>query len=495
MAGITASADLDARTLNRFTAGLLEHGGKRGALYRHSVASYVRSVNLFLRWCRREAEIGDVQAQAPKVPRRALDVLTRKEIDRLEDVAPNERDKVIVRVLADTGLRAGELVGLQEHDLVERGRDRFLSIRGRSQGGGAKGDRARLVPVQPQLYRRLQRLARGRPDDARGEWIFLALRRRPGGSRGRLTVSGIEQVLHSMGARAGVTKRIFPHLMRHSFATEMLNRGMDAITLSRILGHTSLVMIQRTYAHQRTGTSAMRCCGRWHTSRNELAAGVRVTVREAREQLLADAMRRASSKRPRSGYFGGIGSDARAACQGKSGTAAPWSKVVESLYRLRRSLTQEVLAGRIGRSTSGLSQVERGIRSVENWRVILDLSDVLQCDPRDLVGQPLNLAPNGGVPFPALDDLRGLLTGYEWLLQAVDAPPVDSAGSESIDELQRRAEDANRQYQAAEYEAAARGLVSSCMTPSGSKVRCQGRTTTGRSTPSWLRATRRSPRP
>ncbi|HEY4025667.1 MAG TPA: hypothetical protein VGO86_04475, partial [Candidatus Dormibacteraeota bacterium] len=85
--GITEPADLDARALNRFTSSLLEQGGKRGALSRHSVASYVRSVNLFLRWCLREGEIGE----APKVPRRALDVLTRKEIDRMTEVASTER--------------------------------------------------------------------------------------------------------------------------------------------------------------------------------------------------------------------------------------------------------------------------------------------------------------------------------------------------------------------------------------------------------------------
>ncbi len=83
--GIGEPMSLDSRALNRFTSELLEKGGRRGALSRHSVASYVRSVNLFLRWCRQEGEIGNVQAQAPKVPRRAVDVLTREEVDRLEE--------------------------------------------------------------------------------------------------------------------------------------------------------------------------------------------------------------------------------------------------------------------------------------------------------------------------------------------------------------------------------------------------------------------------
>jgi transcriptional regulator with XRE-family HTH domain len=128
------------------------------------------------------------------------------------------------------------------------------------------------------------------------------------------------------------------------------------------------------------------------------------------------------------------------------------------MYRLRRGLTQEVLAQRVGRSTSWLSQVERGINGVDNWRLILDLADILQCDPRDLVGQPLNLAPNGGVPFRGLDDLRALLTGYEWLLATIEHPAV-SGPTPAIDELQSRVDDGNRQYQGAQYESAARGLV------------------------------------
>jgi integrase/recombinase XerD len=251
--GLTEAGHLDSRTLNRFTSDLLEHGGRRGPLSRHTIDTYVRNVNLFLSWCRREGEIGQLRAHAPKLPRRVLDVLSRDEIDRLENAATTERNQVIVRLLADTGMRASELLGLRCDDLVERGRDRFLRILGPSQGGGAKGDRARLVPLQPQLYRRLQRVTRSRPADAEGDWIFVALRRRPGGGHERLTVSGLNQLIHELSDKAGLDKRVYPHLLRHSFATEMLNRGMDAITLSRILGHSSLVMIHRTYTHQTAG--------------------------------------------------------------------------------------------------------------------------------------------------------------------------------------------------------------------------------------------------
>jgi integrase/recombinase XerD len=243
---IAEPVQLDNRVLNRLTSELLETGGRRGKLSRFTVDTYVRNINLFLGWCRREGAIGDVRAQPPKLPRRVLDVLSREQVERMEDVARNERDKVIVRLLADTGIRAGELISLTPMDLSEQGRDRFIKVQG-------KGAKERLVPVQIQLFRRLQRLSKGRPSNTTSDRLFLTLQRRPGAGHTPLTVSGVEQLIRDLGERAGLQKRVYPHLLRHSFATTMLNRGMDPITLSRILGHSSLLMIQRTYTHQTVG--------------------------------------------------------------------------------------------------------------------------------------------------------------------------------------------------------------------------------------------------
>ena len=102
--GITEPSDITSRALDRFSAHLLEKGGKRGPLSRFSVASFVESVNWWLRWLRAEGELdADTKAQVPRRPQRVLDVLSREEIQALEDAAGNERDKVIIRVLADTG--------------------------------------------------------------------------------------------------------------------------------------------------------------------------------------------------------------------------------------------------------------------------------------------------------------------------------------------------------------------------------------------------------
>jgi len=249
--GITEPGQITNRVLDRFTAHLLEHGGKRGQLSRHSVASFAESVNWWLRWLRAEGELkAQAKAQVPSRPKRVLDVLSREEIQALEDAARTERDKLMIRLMADTGMRVSELLGLRVTDLMERDRNHYVVLAGRSQGGGAKGDQSRLVPI-PRMWRRLQRyVERGRPKDANSDRIFLSARRdRRTGDYEPLTKSGVEQMVRNVAESAGVTKRTYPHMLRHSYATWALNRGMNPIMLAQVLGHSSLVMIQRTYAH------------------------------------------------------------------------------------------------------------------------------------------------------------------------------------------------------------------------------------------------------
>src|SRR5215472_12845609 len=216
--GITEPDQITNRVLDRFTAHLLEHGGKRGPLSRHSVASFAESVNWWLRWLRAEGELkSEAAAQVPSRPKRVLDVLSREELQALEDAAKTERDKLMIRLMADTGMRVSELLGLRITD----------------------------------LWRRLQRyVERGRPKDANSDRIFLSARRdRRTGDYEPLTKSGVEQMVRNVAELAGITKRTYPHMLRHSYATWALNRGMNPIMLAQVLGHSSLVMIQRTYAH------------------------------------------------------------------------------------------------------------------------------------------------------------------------------------------------------------------------------------------------------
>lgn len=242
--GIRDPEQITSRVLDRFTADLLEHGGKRGPLSRHSIAGYVESVNWWLRWLHKEGELrADAKAEVPRRPQRVLDVLNRDELQAMEDSASTERDKLIIRLLADTGMRVSELLGLRGADLIERDRNHYVRVRG-------KGDKERLLPI-PRLWRRLERyVQRGRPRTTSSERIFVSLRRdRRTGEHEPLTKSGVEQLVRTVAEMAGISRRTYPHMLRHSYATWALNRGMNPIMLAQVLGHSSLVMIQRNYAH------------------------------------------------------------------------------------------------------------------------------------------------------------------------------------------------------------------------------------------------------
>lgn len=117
-------------------------------------------------------------------------------------------------------------------------------------------------------------------------------------------------------------------------------------------------------------------------------------------------------------------------------------------YRRRRGLSQAALAGLVGRSESWLSQVERGVRSVDSLPVILDLSRVLRVEPEKLIGRPWQLAPNGDPSGDALSEVRGYFTRYDDLLDPQPVGSIDLVG------LRTTVARAHRTYQAAKYEAA-----------------------------------------
>jgi site-specific recombinase XerD len=240
-----ALESVDQRAMNRWIVHLQQEGGPRkSVLTAASVHTYGRAVNHFLSWARREGELtADARARAPKPDRRLLDVLSRDEIQRMEDAADTERDKLIVRVLADTGVRVGELLSLRVDSLRRHGREHYLRVFG-------KGGKERDVPISSAVETRLRRYAeRTRPSEAGTDRLFLTLRRRPDGDYAPLTARGVELLIRGLGEQAAIGKRVYPHLLRHSFATWWLRRGGSPLSLKDTLGHESLEMISGVYSH------------------------------------------------------------------------------------------------------------------------------------------------------------------------------------------------------------------------------------------------------
>jgi integrase/recombinase XerC len=246
-AGVTEPAGLTARHLNAFSLGLIDGTGSRSGrpLSKPSVDSYARTVNTFLMWLAKqgEGEAPVARVQRQRIPRRVVEVLSREDIRNLEDAAPNERDKLIIRVLADTGIRLGELLGLRVEDIrQEPGRKWYLKVLG-------KGDKERLVPIQPSLAARLDRYAKRTRKDSLSDRLFLGNRRQwRTGDYEPLTETGTQQMIRRLGLEV-LGRRVHPHLFRHSFVTEQLRRGMTPTLVARIVGHSSLAMVDQVYQH------------------------------------------------------------------------------------------------------------------------------------------------------------------------------------------------------------------------------------------------------
>jgi integrase/recombinase XerD len=170
-----------------------------------------------------------------KRPKKLPVVLAPDEVTRLFDAAPSDRDRTLLRTGYALGLRVSELVALRpEHIDAARG---LVVVR---HGKGAKD---RLVPLSARLLSELRAYWRlWRP----GPWLF------PGGRRGcHLTAAGVQRVVRRAAQRAGLSKPVSPHTLRHSYATHLLEAGCDLLTIQRLLGHKNLQTTAR-YLHVST---------------------------------------------------------------------------------------------------------------------------------------------------------------------------------------------------------------------------------------------------
>ena len=181
--------------------------------------------------------------QAPRVWSTLPKYLATDDVDRLmaaPDVTTPRglRDRALIEVVYATGLRVSELVGLRMNDIhLDSG---YVTCTG-------KGSKDRLVPIGDEAASWLQRYLR----EARPALIgkrsspFLFVNARDGGV---LTRSGFWRVLKGYGTAAAITRELSPHVLRHSFATHLLERGADLRAIQMMLGHADLTTTQ-IYTH------------------------------------------------------------------------------------------------------------------------------------------------------------------------------------------------------------------------------------------------------
>jgi len=215
---------INARSALRFLARLRKEGYSNKSL--NLVVQALRSYFRF--------EGDDDEAarlKPPKVPKSLPKALSREEVKRLLSVIPptKKRDRLIVLLLYGAGLRVSELCNLKKSDVdFERG---ILVVR------GGKGAKDRMVPVSHFLLEEIRSYLETRSDGS--EYLIVEDRRE---KKDRISPKTAWYLLKKYGERAGV--RVTPHMLRHSFATHMLENGVDIRAIQEFLGHSNLSTTQ-----------------------------------------------------------------------------------------------------------------------------------------------------------------------------------------------------------------------------------------------------------
>ena len=222
---------IDIGVLRLFLAHLHERGNRKS-----TVARKLSAIRSFFRHLHRSGRIGRNPAETlvrPKLPRYLPSHLTEPEIVLLLETPDastglGRRDRAILELLYGTGIRVGELVGLQIDD-CDLGR-RFVRVLG-------KGKKERIVPFGRPAEAALRAYLEARPGG--GPWLFLNAR------GGHLTDRSVRRIVDRHIRACAVTRKISPHGLRHTFATHLLEHGADLRSIQELLGHASLSTTQR----------------------------------------------------------------------------------------------------------------------------------------------------------------------------------------------------------------------------------------------------------
>ena len=205
---------------------------------------YLIALRAFLKYlARREiASMPSERIELAKVSERSLDLISPAELSRLLDAPEGSeikelRDKAILELLFSTGLRVSELCSLNNDTDLSLGE---FSIRG-------KGGKVRVVFVSDEARRAVSNYLKARKD--MNDALFVQVgRETKSKDAAPLTRRSIERIVKHYAIKAGISKKVTPHVIRHSFATDLLSNGADLRSVQMLLGHANIATTQ-IYTH------------------------------------------------------------------------------------------------------------------------------------------------------------------------------------------------------------------------------------------------------
>lgn len=223
---------------------IISYFAETTALSKRSQARVLSSLHSFYKWMIMEGEMTDNPSdaiEAPKLGKYLPAVLSVEEVDRLIaavdlDSAFGKRDRAMLETLYGLGLRVSELISLRISSIwTEQG---FVSVIG-------KGDKQRLVPLGGMARDAIRDYLEVRGPAADRENSDILFLNRFGRALTRIAVF---KMIKAYAVKAGISKEISPHTLRHSFATHLIENGADLRAVQEMLGHESILTTE-IYTH------------------------------------------------------------------------------------------------------------------------------------------------------------------------------------------------------------------------------------------------------
>ncbi len=214
-----------------------------GSLSVETIRAHIRSLKRFFNWSYTEYGLEQTgnpmnKIRMPRAPRQLPKAIALEDLRKLlmacDESRIGKRNKALLAFLADTGCRAGGALSLTMNGLFLNHGQAILK---------EKGDRARVVPFTRYTAELIQIWLDVRPKNAPTIFCSLWI-----GTFGIMTVSGLNQMIKRLAAKAGVTGRCNPHSFRHGFARMYLQHGGDLATLAQIMGHSTVNVTTQFYA-------------------------------------------------------------------------------------------------------------------------------------------------------------------------------------------------------------------------------------------------------
>ncbi|MEK7463764.1 MAG: site-specific tyrosine recombinase/integron integrase [Patescibacteria group bacterium] len=246
--GITDGVVRDFRIwLNRQEAKK-EKGMSATTLKKRTQNYYLIALRAFLKYLARQdiASLAPDRIELAKIPERTIDLITIEELSRLL-AAPDTselrglRDKAMLELFFSTGLRVSELCSLPRDINLKLDE---LSVRG-------KGEKVRVVFISDDARDALERYLDKRDDMDDALFVQIAGKNEKlmkNRDSMRLTSRSVERIIKHYAVKAGISKKVTPHVIRHSFATDLLRNGADLRSVQMLLGHANINTTQ-IYTH------------------------------------------------------------------------------------------------------------------------------------------------------------------------------------------------------------------------------------------------------